>query len=278
MAKVEQNAIDGLNLQQIDASAGDLNRQTIDPSASARNDQLIEPDAAEVNRQVVELDVVGPHTETIEVEVRAQNIQEVVGQVNKRLDHFEAMHSSFLQIGRAQKFTDDFVLIEEDASGANRQLLDTSFSRMGIAVDATQTDSGSASASASADSSVVVAIDAQASSSGQAAPSSTSFFSRKDDALISVKAGRSDPQNDKSSAGLRLYSGEATLIARPFVFPYKQVAVALAAIVFATPIYTRPAQSREVVGPLVMLHEFKPELREHQQALDTELADLPQVR
>jgi hypothetical protein len=219
---------------------------------------------------------VGPHTETIEVEVRAQNIQQVVGQVNKRLDHFEAANFSFLQIGRAQKFTDDFVLIEEDASGANRQLLDTSFSRMGIAVDATQTDSGSASGSA--DSSVVLAIDAQASSSGQAAPISTSFFSRKDDGLISVQAGRSDPKNDKSSAGLRLYSGQATLITRQFVFPYKQVAVALAAIVFATPIYTRSAQSREVTGPLVMQHERMTELLEHQQALDTELIDLPRVR
>ena len=275
MAKVEQNATDGLNLQQIDVSAGDLNRQTIESFASARNDQLIETDAAEVNRQVVEVDAVGPYTETIEVEVRAQNIQEVVGQVNKRLDHFEATNFSFLQIGRAQKFTDDFALIEEDASGPNRQLLDTSFSRRGIAVDATQTGSGVASASADG---FVVTIDAQAPIRGQAAPSSTSFFSRKDDGLISVKAGRSDPQNDKSSAGLRLYSGDASLITRPFVFPYKQVAVALAAIVFATPIYTRPAQSRGVAGPLVMLQERTPDVLEHQHALDTELADLPQVR
>ncbi len=276
MAKVEQNATDGLNLQQIDASAGDLNRQTLESSASARNDQLIETDAAEVNRQAIDVDAAVPHTETIEVEVRAQNIQEVVGQVNKRLDHFEATNFSFLQIGRAQKFTDDFVLIEEDASGANRQLLDTSFSRMGIAVDATHTGSGAA-AFASADG-FVVAIDAQAASSGHAAHSSTSFFSRKDDGLISVHAGRSDPQNDKSSAGLRLYSGEATLITRPFIFPYKQVAVALAAIVFATPIYTRPAQSRGVVGPLVVLQERAPDVLEHQHALDTALADLPQVR
>jgi len=276
MAKVEQNATDGLNLQQIDVSAGDLNRQTLESSAAARNDQLIETNAAEVNRQVIDVDGVGPHTETIEVEVRAQNIQEVVGQVNKRLDRFEAANFSFLQIGRAQKFTDDFVLIEEGAPGVNQQLLDTSFSRMGLAVDVTQTGSGAA-ASASADG-FVVAIDTQASSSVQAAPSSTSFFSRNDDGLILVKAARSDPQNDKSSVGLRLYRGEGSLITRQFVFPYKQVAVALAAIVFATPIYTRPAQSRGVAGPLVMLQERAPDVLEHQHALDTELADLPQVR
>ena len=275
MAKVEQNATDGLNSQQIDAAAGDINRQTIESSASARNDQLIETDAAEVNRQVIDVDAVAPHTETIEVEVRTQNIQEVVGQVNKRLDRFEAANFSFLQIGRAQKFTDDFVLIDEDVSGANRQLLDTSFLRIGNAVDATQTDSGAAPASAD---DFVVAIDAQASSSCQAVPSFSRLFSHKDDGLISVKAARSDPENDKSSAGLRLFSGEASLITRQFVFPYKQVAVALAAIVFATPIYTRPAQSRDVAGPLIMLHEFKSELSEHQQALDAELVDLPQVR
>jgi hypothetical protein len=192
------------------------------------------------------------------------------------LDHFEAANFSFLQIGRAQKFTDDFVLIEEGAPGVNQQLLDTSFSRMGLAVDVTQTGSGAA-ASVSADG-FVVAIDKQASSSDQAAPSSTSFFSHKEDGLISVKAARSDPQNDKSSVGLRLYRGEASLITRKFVFPYKQVAVALAAIVFATPIYTRPAQSREVAGPLVMLQEPASDVLEHQHALDTELADLPQVR
>jgi uncharacterized tellurite resistance protein B-like protein len=251
MTKVQQNAVDGLNLQKIDASAGDF------------------------NRQVIEVDLVEPHTETIEVEVRTQNIHEVVGQVNKRLDNFEAENSSFLQIGRAQKFTDEFVLIENDPSGVNRQLLDTSFSRMMITVDAAQTESGAASA---VDNFEVLAIDVHASICGQVTLGFTSFFSRKDDGLISGKASRSDRHNDKLLMDLRPYIGNVSLITRQFVFPYKQVAVALAAIVFATPIYTRPAQHREVAGPLVMLHEFAPQLREHQQALDTELADLPQVR
>jgi len=268
MAKVEQNATDGLNLQQIDVTAGDLNRQTIESSAPAKNDQLIEVDAAQMNRQVVEVDAASPHTETIDAEVRAQNIQQVVGQVHQRLDHFEAKNSSFLQIGRAQKFTDDFVLVEEEASGINRQLLDTSFSRMGGAVDAPQIEikSGAASASASA------------SSHGQSAAGLAAFASHTDDGLMRVAKKRSSRQLGQSPAGLRFDRGDATLTSRPFNFPYKQVAVALAAIVFAAPIYTRPVQTRGVAGPLVTLNERAPELFEHRQALDSALAELSHVR
>jgi hypothetical protein len=226
IAKIEHNATDGLNLQQVDVSADELNRQKVEAAGPAKNNQLIDTDATEVNRQAIEVDVFGKHTESIDAEVRAQNIQVVVEQVNKRLDHFEATNFSFLQMGRAQKFTDDFVLIEEDASGVNRQLLDTSYSKMGMTVDVAQIDSGATS---------TLVHEA---------------------GVIPVEAG-------KSWGGLRLYRGDAALMARQFVFPYKQVAVALVAIVFATPIYTRPAQCRDVVGPLVMLHE---------------LADLPQVR
>lgn len=278
MAKVEQNATDGLNLQQIDASAGDLNRQTIESAAPAKNDQLIDTDAAEVNRQAIELDAIEPHAETIEVEVRAQNIQQVVGQVNKRLDHFEASNFSFLQIGRAQKFTDDFVLVEEDASGVNRHLLDTSLSRMVASVDATQVRGGAAYVSALAASVAVVADDAQGLSHRQPSSGLSSLFSQIADGLIQVEAAKVNLQSDKSQAGLRLYRGNANFVSRQFVFPYKQVAVALAAMVFATPIYTRPAQSRGVAGPLVMLQERAPDMLEHQHALDTKLADLPKVR
>jgi uncharacterized tellurite resistance protein B-like protein len=266
MAKVEQNATDGLNLQQIDATAGDLNRQTIESSASAKNDQLIEVDAAQMSRQVIEVDATSPHTETIDAEVRAQNIQQVVGQVNKRLDHFEAKNFSFLQIGRAQKFTDDFVLVEEDASGINRQLLDTSFSRMGGAVDAPQIEIQSGAAFASA------------SSHGQSVAGLTAFTSYKGDGLTQVVKRRSSRQLGQLPAGLRLDSGDVALTSRPFNFPYKQVAVALAAIVFAAPIYTRPVQTRGVAGPLVTLNERVPELFEHRQALDSALAELSHVR
>jgi uncharacterized tellurite resistance protein B-like protein len=254
IAKIERNATDGLNLQQIDVSADDLNRQKIEAAGPAKNNQLIDTDATEVNRQAIEVDVFGKHTESIDAVVRAQNIQVVVEQVKKRLDHFEATNFSFLQMGRAQKFTDDFVLIEEDASGVNRQLLDTSFSRMGLAVDVAQIDSDATSTLAA--NSAAVSLNAQGASHGQEVQSLTRRSLPNEAGVISVEAG-------KSWGGLRLYRGDAALMTRQFVFPYKQVAVALVAIVFATPIYTRPAQCRDVVGPLVMLHE---------------LADLPQVR
>jgi uncharacterized tellurite resistance protein B-like protein len=276
LAKVERNATDGLNLQQIDAPVADLNRQTIESSGPARNDQLLPDDAANVNRQAIDVVAVGPHTETIDAEVRAQNIQQVVGQVNKRLDHFEAANFSFLQIGRAQKFTDDFALVDEDASGVNRQLLDTSFSKVGLSLRAIQAKN---SATSSPEAAVVteLLVD-QASHNAQAASLLLGLSLSKEQNVSRIEAGNLNPQPNQSGVGLRLYRGDAELSTRPFVFPYKQVAVALVAIVFATPIYTRPAQNREVVGPLVMLQEHVTELPEHQQALDSGLVELPQVR
>lgn len=265
MAKVEQNATDGLNLQQIDAATGDLNRQTIESSGASRNDQLIPADAPDVNRQAIETDALVPHTETIDLEVRAQNIQEVVGQVNKRLDHFEAAHYSFLEIGRAHKFTDDFELLEEGTSGVNRQLLNSAFSRLGLGVAVVEAKDG-------------LAVEALASSGGQASPSSDASNSQQGDGLTSAQATKPSESPAVSLGRARLYQGDAALVSRPFVFPYKQVAVALAAMVFAAPIYTRPAQGRVAAGPLVMLQEPASDLREHQQALDLESIDLPQVR
>jgi hypothetical protein len=276
IAKVESNATDGLNLQTIDASTEDSNRQKIESSELIENHQLIESTASHVNLQEVSEDVLGIHRETLDPEVRAQNIQEVVGQVNKRLDQFEATNFSFLQIGRAQKFTDDFVLIEEEQSGVNRQLLDTSFSRMGLSVGATRSEGPITSSPEIT--SATARVGDQALHDEQAASLRTGSSCDNENAFIQAKANIWNQQVGKSRTGLWLYRGDAELITRQFVFPYKQVAVALAAIVFATPIYTRPAQSREMVGPLVMLHERATELPVHQQALDSELAGLPQVR
>jgi uncharacterized tellurite resistance protein B-like protein len=267
MAKVEQNATDGLNLQQLEVATSDLNRQTIESFSSARNDQLIQTDAAAVNRQAIEVEAVGAHTEKLDPEARAQNIQEVVGQVNKRLDHFEATHFSFLQIGRAKKFTDDFVLLDEDASGMNRQLLDSAFARFGLGVGAAHTKSG-------------LAVDAQGASDGKAAPTCGGSTSDQGGGLIPVEVSELSRPPVEALARFRIYRGDDALTSRPFVFPFKQVAVALVALVFAAPIYTRPVQGRVVMGSLVMLHERAIELREHQQALEVEveLAALPQVR
>lgn len=259
LAKIESNATDGLNLQQIDTLVDVSNRQIIESDAVTDNHQLIDSDGIDVNRQEVSVDVLGIHRETLDPEVRAQNIQEVVGQVNKRLDHFEAVNLSFLQIGRTQKFTDDFVLIEDEALGVNRQFLDTSFSRMGNSVVATHSEGITTSSFKSTVD--LRQVDSQASLNEQSASLRYRFFSHKEECEIQENVGSLNQRADKSRAGLRLYSGDAELSTRPFVFPYKQVAVALAAIVFATPIYTRPAQSREAVGPLVMLQQHVPELR-----------------
>jgi hypothetical protein len=62
-----------------------------------------------------------------------------------------------------------------------------------------------------------------------------------------------DPSRSAKSIGLRLYDGNARLIKPRFVMPYKQIALALVAMVFASPIYTRPAQGRMSTGPLVMI-------------------------
>jgi uncharacterized tellurite resistance protein B-like protein len=133
IAKVERNATDGLNLQTIDASEEDLNCQKIEASQLAQNKQLIGDDEAVANRQQLDSDAIGEHREAIDSEARAQNIQQVVGQVHQKLDHFEKTNFSFLAIGRAQKFTDDFVPVPQESSGVNRQQFEASFARMGFA-------------------------------------------------------------------------------------------------------------------------------------------------
>jgi hypothetical protein len=226
---------------------------------------LIQTDAPEVNRQTIEVDAIGAHTEKLDPEVRAQNIQEVVGKVNKRLDHFESTHFSFLQIGRAQKFTDDFVPLEENAFDMNRQLLGGALARFGLGVDVVHTHGG-------------LAVTAQGSSDGKGASSSDKSTSHQGGGLIAADARERSQQPAEALASLRLYRGDAVFTSRPFIFPFKQVAVALVALVFAAPIYTRPIQGRVVGGALVMLQERASELHEYQQVLEVELAALPQVR
>jgi uncharacterized tellurite resistance protein B-like protein len=268
IAKVESNATDGLNLQTLDTTAEDLNRQMIEASAPAQNKQLIENEGAGANRQQLEVDAFGGHRENLDPEVRAQNIQEVVGQVNKKLDHFERSNTSFLAIGRAQKFTDDFVPIQEETSGVHRLLVDASFARMGLASLASNL------------------VDAVGTPPGTPATPSSITIQTKPTASDSVNSSTS--LNDSLSqgivfpapqpAGLRLYRGQASLMQRGFKVTYKQIAVALATLVFASPIYTQSTKSRLAVGSLVMLHQHAPELLEQHQALESGMADLQQSR
>jgi hypothetical protein len=138
---------------------------------------------------------------------------------------------------------------------------------LGLGVEAAHTKSG-------------LDVDAQGASDGKAAPTCGSSTSYQGGGLIPVEVSELSLPPVEALASLRLYRGDAALTSRPLVFPFKQVAVALVALVFAAPIYTRPVQGRVVVGSLVMLHERAFELHEHQQALEVEvkLAALPQVR
>ena len=249
IAKVKRNATDGLNLQTIDPATDDLNRQKVDASALAKNNQLIELDSAEVNRQQLDVDALGEHRETLDVEVRAQNIQEVVGQVHKKLDHFEQKNLSFLAIGRAQKFTDDFVPIQEEKPGTNRQLVDAAFAIASNAV----TSPASATATAKAQGSQ------SATSLKRTASSQVRASSRQGIVFAKPK-----------SAGMRLKLGTAGLMQRGFKVSYKQIAIALVTVVFASPIYTHSAKSRVSAGPLVKMEQLAPELMKQRQAVDDE--------
>lgn len=238
IALVEKNAQDGLNLQQIEASQSDANRQQVDAPQPLANKQLIDAGGQALNVQDFGVDAMKSHREALNTEVRAQNIQEVVQKVNQRLDHFESTNYSFLQVGRAQKFTDDFVLLDEDELPVNRQLLDASLNRMGVVAHSRTSDDVGVIASAALAS--VAAVQAEA-----ADPSTSSM---PNDFFLKVA-----PPRSATSTRLRLYDGNVRLIKPRFVMPYKQIALALVAMVFASPIYTRPAQGRMSTGPLVMI-------------------------
>ena len=281
IAKVEINATDGLNLQTIDVPADELNRQKVDASELLKNNQIIDQGSTDANRQQLDAEVLGEHREVIDPEVRAQNIHEVVGQVHQRLDHFEQNNLSFLAIGRAQKFTDDFVPIQEEASDINRQLVDASFARMGLVsvpsnlvgpADTTLNSSSNNSSSITPTSDGAAPLQGASSvtQAKQGASAQKSGMSRQDVVLATPE-----------SVGLRMYLGHASLTQRSFKVPYKQIAVALATVVFASPIYTQSATSRVVTGPLVMMHQLPPDLldlAEQRQALQSGMADAPQLR
>jgi uncharacterized tellurite resistance protein B-like protein len=298
IAKVKSNATDGLNLQTIDVAADDLNRQKVDASVLATNHQLIEQDSAEVNCQQLVVEALAEHRETLDLKARAQNIQEVVGQVLKKLAHFEQKNLSFLAIGRAQKFTDDFVPIEEEKSGVNRQLVDAAFARMGLVSLASNEGAkdanlkiqakASASASASAFNANAVTVSASAHSSLIAASALTIATTQGSHSATPVKqaassqVGATSPQDlvfaKPKSAVLRLSLGHASGMQRRLKVSYKQIAIALVTVVFASPTYTHPAKSRALVGPLVMLHQQAPELLEQRQAFESGLMSEHQSR
>jgi len=253
VVKVGLNATDGLNLQKLGDSDAVNNRQRIGGAGLADNVQQIESVGPRTNRQAIDLGGVDVNVQTMDVEasdvhresispeVRFQNIHEVAEEVNQRLDHFEVAHSQFLQIGRTQKFNDEFVLIEDDASAMNRQLVNASFARMGLNFSTSQRDVETAASP-----------DLTAEVPGVPTSQNTQEVKETEDANVAVVnpvtvTGRSGPlaAQQGRSRGVGLSRGRG--------FVYVQLVVATLTIVFAAPIETRMTLGRVVTGPLIVM-------------------------
>jgi uncharacterized tellurite resistance protein B-like protein len=234
------------NVQQIDVSAQDVNRQSIASADGITNRQSIDVNGTDANLQTLDVDVHDAHRESISPELRLQNIHEVTQEVHHRLDRFEVAHSRFLQIGRAQKFTDAFVLLEDDPSDLNRQLVDASCARMGL-------DLSLASAGVEAVTGVMLevqAVEAFEDAVGNDIESheliTVPMASSSNADAFTVLVNR---EGQAESMGLSrawgLYRGRG--------FACVQLVVATFAIVFAAPIETRSMLRRSVAGPLIMM-------------------------
>jgi ABC-type Zn2+ transport system substrate-binding protein/surface adhesin len=65
---------------------------------------------------------------------------------------------------------------------------------------------------------------------------------------------------------MRLNLGSAGLTRRGLKVTYKQIAIALVTVVFASPIYTHSVKSRVSTGSLVKMEQLSPELVTQRQA------------
>ncbi len=262
VVKVGLNATEGLNLQKlngdavsdnrqrvagteavvhvekIDGTSPLANRQQLDMSAASSNRQTLHNDVSDINRQAVIVDEGDAHREVITPEVRAQNIHEVVEAVHHRLDRFENDHFSFLQIGRAQKFTDAFVLLDDDDSAINRQLADESYVRMGL-VDASREH-----ALPDAEEGLQITQDPRS----QAVELSEVQAVSEVSACVEHSIARDHVASPKST-GLRLFRGRVSVHARGFT--YVQWLVASVTFAFAAPIASHADFRRVVTGPLI---------------------------
>ena len=250
------------NLQKIDASGQDANRQQIESAIALANRQSIENDGAGDNLQAIDTDTRDLHRETLPPEVRVQNIHEVAEEVHHRLDRFEAAHSRFLQIGRAQKFTDDFALVENEPSDTNRQLLNASYTRMGLAFSVDQASSEVVpDAITGGGAEVEVLTWAQEVNGSVLAPMTVApqvAAASRDDELNARSSQKRLVTKDRGVAGLAFYRGRG--------FVYVQLVVAAFAIAFAPSIATRSALGRSVAGPLITVPIFMPELNQQHNA------------
>jgi len=234
------------NVQQIDVTAQDVNRQSIASADGITNRQSIDVNGTGVNLQTMDVDVDDTHRESISPEVRLQNIHEVTQEVHHRLDRFEVAHSRFLQIGRAQKFTDAFVLLEDDLSDLNRQLVDASCARMGLDLSLTNEGVGTATG---------VMLEAQA---AEAFEDAVGNDVESHEVITVPMASSSDADAftvlvNREGQAERMGLSRAWGLYRGRGFACVQLVVATFAIVFAAPIETRSMLRRSVAGPLIMM-------------------------
>ncbi len=262
VVKVGLNATDALNLQTIEEADAVDNRQRVEGTDATDHLQKVEPSAAHDNRQAIDGQVLDAHRESIPPEVRLQNIHQVAEAVSHRLDRFESEHFSFLQVGKKYKFTDAFVLLDDDDTGVNRQLVDASFVRMGLSLPGARQVS-----ELEAMQDVQNVKDKQAHDVTIADSESHSLS-----AVETLSQSKSMPLT-----GLRLFRGTAMGASRWRRVTYVQLMVAIFFIAFAAPIDTRTMLRRVVAGPLIVLPVALPVSDGASDVLELEQAALRQL-
>ena len=252
---VALNATDAFNLQKIgaeasnesklkiDAEANDgLNQQKLTQDQNSGNRQLLGQDSSAINRQGLSVDGSATHLEELDTEARVQNIHEVVGQVNQRLDNFERQHLSFLQVGRAVRYDDSFAPIDEAKTQTNRQRVDGVEQKRSEVQFANHLELGSQLS--------VSSIETSKQAQMTAIPSEVN--------AISVFAGNDSVKGSLQTTHSSFVPGPMVSQRRGFHLTrlnYVQLVTAFATLMFAAPISTKTSLSRMTVGSLVFFSQ-----------------------
>jgi uncharacterized tellurite resistance protein B-like protein len=259
---VALNATDAFNLQKIEAEAltasrakidGDadeaLNRQKLAQDQNSANRQLLDLEASALNRQALSDDALAPHFEPLDTEARVQNIHEVVGVVNERLDHFERQHFSFLQVGRAVRYDDSFALIEDAKSEVNRQRLNDRDQKRSEVLFGEDPNTGGAS-SGLAENHKMMQIQISVNPNQTNVLSSLPGSGASSSVSRSSRWGFDTRTRQPQDIGIQKVTGFH--ITR---LHYLQLVTAFATLMFAAPISTKTSLSRSAVGPLLFLSQ-----------------------
>jgi uncharacterized tellurite resistance protein B-like protein len=252
---VALNATDAFNLQKIEAEAlsasrlkidGDaddgLNRQKLTQDQNSGNRQLLDQDSSALNRQAVSSDGSAPHFEELDTEARVQNIFEVVGVVNERLDHFERQHFSFLEVGRAQRYDDSFAPIDQPKTQTNRQRVDGIQQERGEAQLAPRLELGSQFSASSVDMSQQVMTPVMS----------------NDVHVRSMSFGNDSAKSNQQKSHASSIATSMMSQRRGFHLTrlnYVQLVTAFATLMFAAPISTKTSLSRMAIGPLIFMSQ-----------------------